>query len=384
MRDDLVGYLIGALDAPDSHRVEAMLADPHAGEPLRRDLELLHRSMSPVASDREPLPAPAGLATRTLEMIAARKNSAAPGLQASPSLPAAVTAPGRLQAEPADAPFRGSFPADHRAGPPAPRHQGHHVRHGRHGRHHRSTADGLPATMTPERPTGHVGSPLAWLDKAILAATALAACILVIPGIGRLVDDARRTQTVRKLGRIGGTLHEYAASHRQYPSPPDAGPISRGGLYAPTLVSEHRIVADDGTFLSPGSSLAASGSYRVPTVDEVKAAVGTPAFDTMVRTMGGDFGYSLGHRDPMGRLIPIRPLHRGHHPIMADAPDESCERSSNHPSGLHHLLYEDGRVEMVHEAQLHGNDHLFRNHDGQTAAGKDEEDAVIGSSHHQP
>ena len=188
--------------------------------------------------------------------------------------------------------------------------------------------------MTPERPTGHVGSPLAWLDKAILAATALAACILVIPGIGRLVDDARRTQTVRKLGRIGGTLQEYAASHRQLPSPPDAGPISRAGLYAPTLVSEHRIVADDGTFLSPGSPLAASGSYRVPTVDEVKAAVGTPAFDEMVRTMGGDFGYSLGHRDPMGRLMPIRPLHRRHHPIMADAPDESCERSRNHPSGL--------------------------------------------------
>lgn len=376
MRDDLVGYLIGALDAPDSHRVEAMLADPHAGEPLRRDLELLRRSMSRVASDREPFPAPAGLATRTLEMIAARKTIAPHDGPESSSQPA--SAPSRPRTEPADAPFRGSFPADHRARPQAQRH------HGQHGHRHRSTADGRPATMTPERSTGHVGAPLAWLDKAILAATALAACILVIPGISRLVDDARRTQTVRRLGRVGGTLQEYAASHRQLPSPPDAGPISRAGLYAPTLVSEHRIVADDGTFLSPGSPLAASGSYRVPTVDEVKAAVGTPAFDEMVRTMGGDFGYSLGHRDPMGRLMPIRPLHRRHHPIMADAPDESCERSSNHPSGLHHLLYEDGRVATVHEAHLHGGDHLFRNHDGQTAAGKDEEDAVIGGSHHQP
>lgn len=56
MRDDLVGYLVGALDAPDSHRVEAMLADPHAGASLRRDLELLHRSMSRLASDRDPFP----------------------------------------------------------------------------------------------------------------------------------------------------------------------------------------------------------------------------------------------------------------------------------------------------------------------------------------
>jgi hypothetical protein len=378
MRDDLVGYLIGALEAPDSHRVEALLADPQSGESLRRDLELLRRSMSPVNADREPFPAPAGLATRTLEMISARKTSApyagAPvSSQPASSQPASL--PGRPRTEPADAPFRGSFPADHRSRP--------HVRGG-HGRRHHSPAGGRSSTMTPERSAGHVGSPLAWLDKAILAATALAACILVIPGISLLVDDARKTQTVRKLGRVGGTLQEYAASHRKYPSPPDAGPMSRGGLYAPTLVSEHRIVSDDGMLLSPGSTLAVKGTHRIPTVEEVKAAVGTPEFDEMVGTMGGDFGYTLGHRDPMGRLMPIRPLHRGHHPIMADAPDDSCERSGNHPHGIHHILFEDGRVKTVPEAQIHGDDHLFRNHDGHTAAGKDAEDAVIGDSHHQP
>jgi len=373
MRDDLVGYLIGALDAPDSHRVEALLADPQSGESLRRDLDLLRRSMSPVAADREPLPAPAGLAMRTLEMIATRKTSAPHDGVLVSSQPA--SSPGRPRTEPADAPFRGSFPPDHRSRP--------HAR-GHHGRRHHSTVDGRSSTMTPERSGGHVGSPLAWLDKVILAATALAACILVIPGLSLLVDDARKTQTVRKLGRVGGTLQEYAASHRKYPSPPDAGPMSRGGLYAPTLVSEHRIVPDDGMLLAPGSTLAVKGGHRIPTVEEVKAAVGTPEFGEMVGAMGGDFGYTLGHRDPMGRLVPIRPLHRGHHPIMADAPDENCERSSNHPHGIHHILFEDGRVKTVPEAELHGDDHLFRNHDGHTAAGKDAEDAVIGDSQHQP
>ena len=378
MRDDLVGYLIGALDAPDSRRVEALLADPQSGESLRRDLELLRRSMSPVDVDRELLPAPAGLATRTLEIIATRKTSAPHDGVVASSQPASsqpASSPGRPRTEPAEAPFRDSFPADHRSRP--------HAR-GHHGRRHRSTVDGRSSRMTPERSGGHVGSPLAWLDKVILAATALAACILVIPGLSLLVDDARKTQTVRKLGRVGGTLQEYAASHRKYPSPPDAGPMSRGGLYAPTLVSEHRIVPDDGMLLSPGSTLAVKGGHRIPTVEEVKAAVGTPEFDEMVGAMGGDFGYTLGHRDPMGRLVPIRPLHRGHHPIMADAPDENCERSSNHPHGIHHILFEDGRVKTVPEAQLHGDDHLFRNHDGHTAAGKDAEDAVIGDSQHQP
>jgi hypothetical protein len=223
-----------------------------------------------------------------------------------------------------------------------------------------------------------------WIDKAILAATALAACILVVPALTQLAEDARRTQSERRLGRLGNALHGYAGSHRRYPSPPDGGPMSRGGLYAPTLVSEHRIVADDGSILTPGSPLAVSGTFRVPSLEELQSSVGTPEFEEMVRSMGGDFGYTLGHRDQAGRLQPLRALHRGHHPLMADAPDESCERSSNHPAGLHHVLYEDGRVEAVLESDLHAEDHLFRNHDGVTAAGKDEEDAVIGDSHHQP
>ena len=75
---------------------------------------------------------------------------------------------------------------------------------------------------------------------------------------------------------------------------------------------------------------------------------------------------------------------RAHHPVMADAPDDGGEQSSNHPDGLHHVLFEDGHVKRVGVKDLHGDDHLFRNHDGKVAAGVDDEDAVIGDSHHQP
>jgi hypothetical protein len=74
---------------------------------------------------------------------------------------------------------------------------------------------------------------------------------------------------------------------------------------------------------------------------------------------------------------------------MADAPDATGQRSSNHPEGAHHILYEDGRVKTIWiEGDdldfLHRDDHLYRNHDGKIAAGTDAEDAVIGDSHHQP
>ena len=153
---------------------------------------------------------------------------------------------------------------------------------------------------------------------------------------------------------VSEKLHEYASAHRVYPTPPDTGPLSRAGLYAPTLVSEHRLVADDGTLIE------------------------------LVRTMGGDYGYTLGYRDAGGVLQPYRDQRRVHHPLMADAPDDGGEASSNHPEGLHHVLYEDGHVEIHRVDTLHRDDHLYRNHDGVSRAGKDAEDAVIGDSHHQP
>jgi hypothetical protein len=101
--------------------------------------------------------------------------------------------------------------------------------------------------------------------------------------------------------------------------------------------------------------------------------------------MGGDFGYTLGYRDANEVLQENRDLRRNNHPLMADAPNESGHRSDNHPKGLHHILFEDGRVERVQADDLHrDDDHLFRNHDGEHRAGKDVDDAVIGDSHHQP
>lgn len=227
---------------------------------------------------------------------------------------------------------------------------------------------------------------MSWLDKSILAATAIAACILLIPATSALVEQSRVTHTERNLGRVGQALHGYASSHRHLPSPSDGGPLSRGGLYAPLLVAEHRIVPDDGVLLVPGSALARSGTFRIPTIQALSAAKDKEpaAFDELVRSMGGDFGYTLGYRDAMGRLQRIEDLRRGHHPLMADAPDDSCERSDNHADGRHHVLWEDGRVESLDHGSMHGDDHIYKNHDGVTAAGTDPEDAVIGDSHHQP
>jgi len=319
MRDQLVGYLFDALDEGEARDVEAALADPEQGPALRNDLEVLKRAVSPLASDRDPEAAPAGLARRTLAFVEA-------------------------QSAPATVPLR---------------------------------------PLSPSTEAASAGRRV-WLDRLLLAASAVAACILIVPLVADAISDSRDRRVERRLQTVASGLIDYADDHGIFPMPPDGGPLSRAGLYAPTLVSEHRLVADDGTLLVPGSDLDRRGGFRVPTLEEIQAAVGTARFDELVNTMGGDFGYTLGHRGPDGRLQPYRNQGRSHHAIVADAPAPCCEKSNNHPDGIHYILFEDGHFKRVTVDALHGEDHLYRNHEGEVAAGIDAEDAVIGDSHHQP
>jgi hypothetical protein len=330
MREDLVGFLIGALEDTESSRVQAALSDPREGVALRRELDLLRRAVQPLEQDRSHEPPPAGLASRTLAFVRAET-------AAVPRAALSSAAPSRAALSPA---------ADE------------------------------PMT---------VGGGRVWLDRMIVSAAALAASVLIGPLLLDAITESRARRAERNLQKISTGLQGYAESHRVYPTPPDSGPLSRAGLYAPTLVSEHRLVANDGTVLVPGARRGRRKDFHVPSLEELRAAVGTPQFDELVKSMGGDFGYTLGHRDAEGRLVPNLNNRRAHHPIMADAPDPCCEKSSNHPGGIHYILFEDGHVTRVFLDGLHdGGDHLYRNDDGETAAADDPEDAVIGDSHHQP
>lgn len=336
LRKELIGYLLGALEEPDAREVEAALTGATHGVALRRDLDMLRLAVGPLERDRGELAVPAGLADRTLAFVAA---------SAAPARPAE-----RQVVTPRPA-------ADHR--PPAPR-------------------------LSPVEGEWGGGSSRAWLDRMIIGATALAACVLVAPLLFDAIEESRARRAERNLQRLSVALQGYAESHRFYPTPPDSGPLSRAGLYAPTLVSEERIVADDGTVLCPDTELSRRGDFRVPTLEELQAAVGTPRFEELVRTMGGDYGYTLGHRNSAGVLQPNLNLRRAHFAIMADAPDECCEKSSNHPDGIHHVLHEDGHIRTLRPHTLHRLDHLYRNRHGKVAAGVDPDDHVIGDSHHQP
>ena len=348
MQDDLIGYLLGALDTEESARVQQALdreaqgpsaagAERTSDSPiadamqLHDRLEVLRAAFQPLEADRAADAAPPGLASRTLHFVRSQAAMAA-------TVQAAV----------------------HEPPPP-------------------------PSPMLAPEPAPMVPASRSILDRLLLGATAIAAAVLLAPLLLETIEDSRTRRVERKLGVLAGALHGYGDAHREYPTPPPTGPLSRAGLYAPTLVAEHRLKADDSTLLVPGSTLSQSGTFRIPSREELEKAVGTERLEMLVRQMGGDFGYTLGHRDAAGSLQSVRNSRRGHHPIMADAPADHGLHALHHPSGLHHVLFEDGRVQRVYDPTFAADrDHLYHNHDGNLAAGLDADDSAIGGSHHQP
>ena len=67
MREDLIGYLLGALERDEHAGLEARLnGDPS----LKREMEVLSRCLQPLAADKEHFEPPPGLAHRTCEFVA--------------------------------------------------------------------------------------------------------------------------------------------------------------------------------------------------------------------------------------------------------------------------------------------------------------------------
>ena len=118
-------------------------------------------------------------------------------------------------------------------------------------------------TLSPVSDSGSIIQPRIWLDRLILAAASIAAVVLLAPLLMEALEDARATRAQQNLQKVAVALQGYADAHNMFPTPPDAGPLSRAGLYAPTLVSEHRIRPDDGLLVYPGSPLN-DKKFQVP------------------------------------------------------------------------------------------------------------------------
>jgi hypothetical protein len=332
MREDLLGYLLEALDEAERERLEqALRNDPE----LQRRLEDLKEELQMLAGEEDSVTPPPGLAEQTCAMVAAYEEDR----------PRATGA--------------GRRPAT-------------------------SSEVSLSARARRELVGG--GSATSFADLVVGAGIFLAASFLFLPAIANSRFHSEVTACQYNLQLIGDALTGFSENRGGlFPQVPTTGKRAVAGVYAPTLV-DNEFLTEPRVLICPASNLAIlRDEWFVPTLAELDAAEGRRLV-RLQRLMGGSYGYTLGYLAD-GRYRNHRNERRPHFGLMADAPSFHLagHQSSNHGGRGQNVLYEDGRVEFVtccYEGP--DGDFLFLNRHGFAEAGTDKHDAVIVASEIPP
>lgn len=323
MEENLVGYLLNALDDEPQREVEASLRE---SPELRARLELLERSLAPLAADRDsPEPRP-DLVLSTLARIAehqCRKLPDAPLPSPSPSEPA--------------------------------------------GRHWLRRPDVLVAALLLIV-LGGIGSSLT---------------------IHLWRDYHGRTQCRNNLFLIWGGLRRYCDVHNgDFPLVKEKGPHSVAGIFVPIL-RDRGMLDSQVSIACPAQERRPPNSRSVQEMEELYAR-DRDKFLLEARRLAGGYAYTLGYRDPGGyhglRCDTVESDCLKLLPIVADRLESLMQlNSANHGGAGQNVLYLDGHVEWRtnRNAGINGDD-IFVNRHRQLLAGEDREDTVLGPGDASP
>jgi len=224
------------------------------------------------------------------------------------------------------------------------------------------------------------------IDIVVAATVLFVACLLFFPAINNSRFHAEIAGCQNNLLNVGRALIEYSDHSPQgtFPKIPKSGPLGVAGMYAPTLI-EHGLITEDHKFFCPStSSYRSNAELAIPKMPEIAAASPGPARDAMQQNMGGSFGFVLGILDG-DKVRGIRNQGRNHFALMTDMP--VCETMPLKRELKKHcnVLFECGNVRVLPlNAQSWQGDRLYENDNGQVCAGVHENDAVIGASAARP
>lgn len=326
LREQLLGYALGALDAEEQREIERQLADDPQ---LRRELEAVQSSLEPLAEacDDVDLDPPAGLADRACSYVASEAQ--------------------RLGWQPG--------------------------------------SSGVVQPAAGGRATGAVTrGVLEWKNRWTLAdwvvASGVCACavLLFFPAILNSRAMSRMTVCQNNLRDLGTSLVQYSeyVGNGCFPSVATEGNQSFAGVFAPRL-KDCDLLIDDRQLVCPDSALAEQAEqFRVPTITEIDNASGPQVW--VLQRCGGSYAYNLGVI-VQGRHLPIRNLARPTFALMADSPGGSWGPVA-HGRGRN-ILYEDLHISFVSDQpQVPLADDPFCNRFNRCEAGIGPNDSVVAPS----
>lgn len=224
------------------------------------------------------------------------------------------------------------------------------------------------------------------IDIIVAASVFFVACLLFFPAINNSRFHAEIAGCQDNLMNVGRALIEYSGHSPQgtFPKIPKSGPLGVAGMYAPTLL-EHGLITEDHKFFCPSTSSYRSNiDLSIPTMSEISAASPGPARTAIQRKMGGSYGFVLGIMDGE-KVRGIRNQGRNNFALMTDTP--VCETMPLKRELKKHcnVFFECGSVRVLPlNAQSWQGDRLYENDNGQGFAGVHDNDAVIGGSAAKP
>ena len=345
MREDLLGYLLGALEPHEARRVEELLkTDPL----LREELASVEAMLRPLEDESDVVDDfPAGLIERTLANL--------PPLGETPHQDQ-VTDSTEPRVVLAELPTLGM------------------------------------STEPAMRPTRR------WMDWAAGSFAAAVLLGLLLPSLAEGRFAARRDACQDQLRRFGTAITQFVMLNQQQklPSVAESGPEAFAGVYAIRLF-EAGLLDDPSMRLCPSLAFGRD-VHSEQAFSELNEFVGSKQLhsvstDQLIRWQqraGGDYAYSLGVIDGNHYSTP-RYEARSSFAVMSDSPIASFDDHEIQANQVGHsgrgmnVLYEDGRVQFISIESLQSMpDHPLLNDRGTVEAGVDLDDAVLAPSWRPP
>lgn len=358
MHEDLLGYLLGALEPHEMRRVAQWLQDdPEA----RRQLEELERSLRPLEEGFEPpSDPPPDLVSRTLANL--------PPLPA-PGGDAAASDFGKSASLTNAAFSTESVSAPDAATPLTPMH------------------DGIETSRT---------SGMMWVDWIGAAGAVVVILALMLPALAHGRFEARKVACQDQLRQFGTAITQYVnlSPQDRLPAVSEQGPEAFAGVFAIRL-SDKGLLTDPSVRWCPSldtpadSQAALTDLNQIASLDELYGA-SVDKLRQMQQYSGGHYAYNLGVIE-QDRLRSPKYESRASFAVMSDAPlsgitdtKDLSKRIGHNAIGIN-VLYEDGRVCFVPLPELDTlPDHPLVNHRGEAEAGVNVDDASLAPSWRPP
>lgn len=375
--NDLLGYVVGALDAQERREVQKALdADPQLDEQLLEIKRILVPLEYLDCNGSRP-----GLARRTCELVA---NIGLPPIRRFDS----------SKIDQYDATHAGRHPAvdsvlndvfcsvsanvrgEQESNQPATKPQT--------AQSNRSSRFRLsPVSLRESQWGGLRQSRFSPVDIVVTGAVVMILAGLLFPAIAYTRHQSRLIDCQNNLRQIGAKLTEYSElNNGRFPEIPRKGPLAVAGVVGPIL-KDKGLLDDDSLFACAGVSAYSDQRVQIPKIRSIKKALGDRLI-WMQKTMSGNYGYTLGYQTSNGYETPTN-LARSNVILMSDAPasGHASRVSTNHGGGGQNCLFEDGHVQYVVGENL-GEDAIFVNDYNLVAPGCRPEDNVIAPSHLSP